>query len=222
VQKSSSPRPQYSSLHNNPLYNPTKSRHPALGSNTSATPLTQSKESSRSLSSLHSRDRPRPCPCRSRWRRSCTLVIPTSLVVRPKLSPTVAAATLEVFCAGHREVCESGCCCERHRTVVGRGNCAGPRNRISVPKNATDERTCWIHRSLSHNLLEHMNAAQTFYHSYQVRSQAPRSAQPLRSDSQSCSKTGKHRASADQADVCPEHALQVLRKKIDGLDDGLA
>ena len=86
--------------------------------------------------------------------------------------------------------------------------------------NATDERTSWIRRSLSHNLLEHKNAALTCYHTYQVRS-PPRSAQPL-SDSQSCSKTGKGRTSADQADVCPEHALQLLRKKIDGLDDGLA
>ena len=77
------------------------------------------KEGSRSLSSLRSRDRPRACLRGHRWRRSSTLV---TFVVRPKLSPTVAAATLEVLRACYCKVCESRCCCQGHRTIVGLGN----------------------------------------------------------------------------------------------------
>ena len=70
------------------------------------------KQGSRSLSSLRSRDRPRPRLrwCR-RWGRSYPLVVSSSLVIRPKLPPTVPASTFEVLCACYREICESGCCC---------------------------------------------------------------------------------------------------------------
>ena len=125
------------------------------------------KEGSRSLSSLHSRDRPRAHLCRHRWwRRTCTLVNSTSFVVRPKLSPTVTASTFEVICTSHCEVRESRCRCQRHCTIVSLGyrtETLEPINTRSTKHNgATDARTSWIRRSLSRNLLEHVDVALTF------------------------------------------------------------
>ena len=152
-------------------------RHRHTGSNTSATPSTQHKEGSRSLSSLHCRDRPRARLCRHRWRRcACALLNSISLVVHPKLSPTVTASTFEILCTSYCEVHESRCRCQRHRTMVSLGyrtETLEPINMGSTKHNdATDARTSWTRRSLSRNLLEHVDVALTFcaHQVYQGRS----------------------------------------------------
>lgn len=153
------------------------SRHRHTSSNTSATPSTQHKEGSRSLSSLHSRDHPRTRLCRHRWRRrSCSFINSTSLVVRPKLSPTVTASTFEILCTSYCEVRESRCRCQRHRTIVSLGyrtETLEPINMGTTKHNdATNARTSWIRRSLSRNPLGHVDVALTFcgYQVHQDRS----------------------------------------------------
>lgn len=219
----STPRPPFlSALHNNPCKTKIKPSciwvliHPQR-------PEPNLKEASRSLSSLHSRDRPRPhFRGRRRRGRSYTLVISSSVVVRPKLSPTVPASTFEILRACDREICESRCCCQRHRTVVGLGNSAGSTDSINVCVSHSTPPTHALLGLVDLYLTIRWSTGAQLCHSAVIRLESyPRSEQPL-SDSQSHSKTRKHRASPDQADVCPEHALQVLWKQTHGLDDGLA
>jgi hypothetical protein len=121
---------------------------------------------SRSLSSPHSRDRPRARLCRHRWGSLRTLVISSSLAVRPKLSPTITASTFEILCASYCKICETGCRCQRHRAEVGLG-CRTETNGtnqhgLHKHNDVAEARTCWIRKSLSHNLLGHVDVTLPF------------------------------------------------------------
>jgi hypothetical protein len=103
-----------------------------------------------------------------------------------------------------------------------------PINMRSTKYNgATEPRTSWTRRSLSRNLLEHVDVVLTFC-GHQVHQDRSHQASGIHTagqgtqNSQACSKPWKLRTSPDQADVCPEHAMQVFRKKTDGLSNGLA
>ena len=103
--------------------------------------------------------------------------------------------------------------------MIGFGSRTEPVSRFMLIICATETHTLWIRKSLSHSLLVRKDAAPTIYR-YRDRSLSlPHGCEK---NLQPCRETRKLRTPTDQADVCPEHALQIFREQVDGLDDGLA